>query len=143
MRKCTSGGLCLSFRTGKKKSLLLWFYLPEQTEFLEKSTELHPYIFREPVLSSSSFKLFYIVSFVKKTNLFFCPTELIDFLTNQCTPETVNFRIPVNTIVQKRVDIAGLRSLLLKRPACKVGLWLVFGNLAFLTFPDIELFQTE
>ncbi|XP_054418697.1 fibrous sheath-interacting protein 2 [Pteronotus mesoamericanus] len=53
VRKCTSGGLRSSFRTDRKRGLLLWIYLPEQVEFLEKPTELHPYVFSEPVLQQN------------------------------------------------------------------------------------------
>lgn len=55
----------------------------------------------------------------------------VSFLTNQSTPKIVN--LTVNHIVQKRTGLGLLNSLWL---ACKTGLWLVFGNLAFLTFSN-------
>lgn len=121
----------------EKRSLLHWIYLSEQVESLDKSRELYPYVFRKPILCLPALlKLFYFVCFDLKKKLFFCPIELINFLTNECTPQIVNFRILVHTIVHKRVNKAGLRLLSLEGPACKVGFWPVFGNLAFLTFPN-------
>lgn len=125
--------VCLSDLRRKEK-FLSWIYLSEQVKFLDTSRERHPYVFRKPVFClQSPPKLFYVVNFVKKkTHLCFCFIELTNFLTHQCSC----FGIPVNTIRQRSVNVGGMTLLSLKGSACKVVLWPVFGNLAFLTFPN-------
>lgn len=73
-----------------------------------------------------------LLALSQKTRLCFCFIELTNFFTHQCS----YFGIPVNTIRQRSVNGGGMTLLSLKGPACKVVLWPVFGNLAFLTFPN-------
>lgn len=123
--------VCLSDLRRKEK-FLPWIYLSEQVEFLDTSRELHPYVFRKPVLCLQSLpKLFCIVSSVKKNT----PMLLFYWLTSLLI-SAVTFGIPVNTIRQRSVNVGGMTLLSLKGPACKIVLWPVFGNLAFLTFPN-------